>query len=296
MLIVICGATASGKSGLGLNLAQRLNTVILSADSRQVYRDFNIGTAKPTREERLLIPHYLLDICDPTETLTVADYQDQAQNLINSMGFPLLMVGGTGLYIKSITQGMKIPRVAPNLELRSQLSSLGQVQLYAMLQQIDAIAAGKIHSHDHIRTLRALEVYYVTGKPISAQQGEHPPDYPILQIGLDCDLNDLEQRIAQRTDLMLAECWLEEVEFLMKKYPEDLPLMDTLGYQEMREYIRGKISLETAKELTILHTRQFAKRQRTWFKSVKQIEWYHANDPQLLEQVWLRITEFLEQK
>src|SRR6476469_6840657 len=143
MLIAICGATATGKSGLALALAQRLGSAIVSADSRQVYRKFDIGTAKPSAAEQQIVPHYLIDICDPTETLTVADYQQQAQVLINQMrqqgGIPLL-VGGTGLYIKAVTRGLKIPRVAPHMELRSQLSSLAQTQLYQMLQQVDPSA------------------------------------------------------------------------------------------------------------------------------------------------------------
>jgi len=171
-LIVICGATATGKSGLALSLAQRLNSVILSADSRQVYREFDIGTAKPNLGEKKLVPHYLIDICEPTEIMTLADYQQQAQGLIASLGVEtLLLVGGTGLYIRSIVQGMKIPRVAPQPELRSQLESLGQIRLYPMLQQVDPIAAQKIHANDLVRTLRALEVYYTTGIPISEQQG-----------------------------------------------------------------------------------------------------------------------------
>lgn len=194
-LIVICGATATGKSGLALNLAMRLGSVILSADSRQVYREFDIGTAKPTLAEQRAVPHYLIDICAPRETMTVADYQEQAQALINSLPVsPLLLVGGTGLYIRSIVQGMKIPRVAPNYELRSQLASLGQTTLYGILQQVDPIAAQKIHPNDPVRTLRAVEVFYITGIPISAQQGENPPDYPILQIGLDCEMERLTDR------------------------------------------------------------------------------------------------------
>ncbi|MFW6358230.1 MAG: tRNA (adenosine(37)-N6)-dimethylallyltransferase, partial [Chroococcales cyanobacterium] len=143
-LIAICGATATGKSGLGLVLAQRLNSIIISADSRQVYRDFNIGTAKPTIAEQKLVPHYLIDICDPTETLTVADYQDQAQRLIESPPLPLasapLLVGGTGLYLKAVVRGMKIPRVPPHEQLRSQLAHLGQSQCYAFLGQVDPVA------------------------------------------------------------------------------------------------------------------------------------------------------------
>ncbi len=288
MLIVICGSTATGKSDLAIKLAQSLNTVIISADSRLVYRDFNIGTAKPTKLEQDLIKHFLIDICDPTETLTVADYQDQANHIINSFpdSRPLLMVGGTGLYIKSVVKGMKIPRVAPQKELRSQLILLGQKQLYSMLTQVDPFAANKIHFNDQVRTLRALEVYYVTGKPISLQQGENPPNYPILQIGLDCDVKELDQRIIKRTEQMLINGWLNEVKLLLDNYGQDLPLMQTLGYAEMSQYLLGEISLETAKELTILHTRQFAKRQRTWFRSVCDIHWFNSNDPDLFNHVY----------
>ncbi|MBE9052575.1 tRNA (adenosine(37)-N6)-dimethylallyltransferase MiaA [Nostocales cyanobacterium LEGE 11386] len=292
-LIVICGATATGKSGLALNLARRLGSVILSADSRQVYREFDIGTAKSTLAEQKLVPHYLIDICNPTDTMTVADYQEQAQNLITSLSVsPLLLVGGTGLYIRSIVQGMKIPRVAPQKELRSQLESLGQTTLYGILQQVDAIAAQKIHPHDTVRTLRAVEVFYITGRPISQQQGENPPDYPILQIGLDCEVENLRLRIHQRTEQMIADGLVAEVEYLCQKYGADLPLLNTLGYQEIKQYLAGEISLESAKELTVLHTRQFAKRQRTWFKAYPQIEWFDADDPDLLEKVWRRVEEF----
>ncbi|ACC84644.1 tRNA (adenosine(37)-N6)-dimethylallyltransferase MiaA [Nostoc punctiforme] len=292
-LIVICGATATGKSSLALALAMRLGSVIISADSRQVYRKFDIGTAKPTVAEQKLVPHYLIDICDPTDTMTVADYQEQTQALIASVDVtPLLLVGGTGLYIRSIVQGMKIPRVAPQIELRSQLESLGQLQLYAMLQQVDPVAAQKIHANDSVRTLRALEVYYVTGCPISEQQGENPPNYPILQIGLDCDVEKLGNRIKQRTEQMIADGLVAEVEYLCQKYGADLSLLNTLGYQEIKQYLAGDISLDEAKELTILHTRQFAKRQRTWFRAYPQIEWFDANNPDLLDKIWLRINEF----
>lgn len=298
-LITICGATATGKSGLALKLAERLGTAILSADSRQVYREFNIGTAKPSAADRQLVPHYLIDICDPTETLTVADYQQQAQALIASPPLslspppPLLLVGGTGLYIKAVVRGLKIPRVAPHLELRAQLEGLGQAQLYAILQQVDPAAAQKIHPNDPVRTLRAMEVFYVTGRPISAQQGENPPNYPILQIGLDCKVEALAERIEVRTNQMIASNWLNEVDYLCKKYGFDLPLLNTLGYQEMKQYLAGSLSLSEAKDLTVIHTRQFAKRQRTWFRAVPEIEWFDANLPDLFEQVWQRVQQFI---
>lgn len=294
-LICICGATATGKSGLALALAQRFDSIILSADSRQVYRELDIGTAKPSVAQRQQVPHYLIDICEPTETLTLADYQIQAQELITTFqnqGTIPLLVGGTGLYIRSIVQGMKIPRVAPNYELRSQLATLGQTQLYQFLQHVDPHAAQKIHANDEVRTLRALEVFYVTGRPISEQQGENPPNYPILQIGLECcDSNTLDRRIAQRTEQMIAAGWEAEVNTLCEKYGADLPLLDTLGYQEMKQYLAGDISLDRAKELIVLHTRQFAKRQRTWFRAYPEIEWFDADNPELLEKVWQRVQE-----
>jgi len=293
-LIVICGATATGKSGLGVSLAQRLGCVILGADSRQVYREFNIGTAKPTEEERGLVPHYLIDICEPTETLTVADYQEQAQRLIDNLPVsPLFLVGGTGLYIRAIVQGMKIPRVSPHPQLRSQLESLGQHQLYQMLQQVDAVAARKIHSHDLVRTLRALEVYYVTGFPISEQQGERPPTYPILQLYLDCEPDVLDLRIYGRTKQMIKDGLVEEVEYLCQRYGVDLPLLNTLGYAETKQYLAGEISLEAAIDLISLHTRQFAKRQRTWFRQSSNLEYFDVNSPDLLSSICNRFDDFL---
>ncbi|MBW4510237.1 MAG: tRNA (adenosine(37)-N6)-dimethylallyltransferase MiaA [Scytonematopsis contorta HA4267-MV1] len=315
-LIVICGATATGKSGLALELAQRLDTGIISADSRQVYREFDIGTAKPTKTEQQLVTHYLIDICDPTETMTVGDFQEQAQTLLNNSEkkpqnnyssppsplspppplspSPPLLVGGTGLYIKSIVQGMKIPKVAPQLELRTQLESLGQNQLYNMLRSVDPLATQKIHSNDQVRTLRALEVFYITGQPITELQAENPPSYPILQIGLDSDVASSTNRIAVRIEKMIADGLVAEVEYLCQKYGVDLPLLNTLGYQEIKQYLAGEISLDTAKELTVVHTRQFAKRQRTWFKAYPQIEWFDVNNPDLLEKVWLRVQQFID--
>jgi len=301
ILIVICGATATGKSGLAIALSQRLQSAILSADSRQVYREFDIGTAKPTQIEQQQAPHYLIDICDPTETLTLADYQQQTQQVIgkfHQMGdrfsIPLL-VGGTGLYIRAITQGLQIPRVPPQAKLRSQLQTLGQPQCYAFLKQVDFLSAQKIHPNDVVRTLRALEVYYTTGKPISQQQGEQPPSYPILQIGLDCvTLDRLAQRIEQRTQQMLDAGLVAEVTRLCQKYGYDLPLLNTLGYQEIKQYLTGDISLQAAKEQIVLHTRQFAKRQRTWFHGDRQIEWFDSDSPHLVDQVWARIQAFFQ--
>ena len=230
--------------------------------------------------------------------MTLAEYQKQAQSFIQSPGsqtdvvLPTLLVGGTGLYIKAIVKGLKIPRVGPNEKLRSQLANLGQKQCYKMLQQVDQVAVEKIHPNDVVRTLRALEVFYVSGKPISQQQGEDLPNYPILQIGLDCDVEVLGERIRDRTEKMVEVGLVEEVKCLCEKYGEKLPLLNTLGYAEMKQYLAGDISLAEAIKATVLHTRQFAKRQRTWFRGYPEIEWFDGNAPNLLDKVWERVREF----
>lgn len=283
-LIVLCGPTATGKTRLALTLAARLNTIILSADSRQVYRELNIGTAKPTATELAAIPHRLIDICDPTETLTLADYQSRAQAILAQRQDIPLLVGGTGLYIKAIAQGLKIPRVPPQPELRAQLQTLGQGHCYPMLQQVDPTASAKIHPNDRTRTIRALEVFYVTGRPMSAQQGECPPPYPVLYLGLDGDL--LKTRIAERVEAMIGAGLVAEVQGLGDRHGFDLPLLKTLGYGEICQYLQGAISLEAARELIIRNTAQFAKRQRTWFRANPHIHWFEMEAEDLVAQVW----------
>lgn len=269
-LIVILGATATGKTNLAIALAKHLDAPILSADSRQVYRYFDIGTAKPTLQERQGVPHHLIDIIEPDQTLTLADYQDQAQTLIakfHSEGITPILVGGSGLYIKAITSGLQIPRVPPQMHLRSQFEELGQAYCYQVLQQVDPVGATKIHSHDQVRTMRSLEVFYTTGQPLSTLQSENPPEYPIVQIGLECDDFDVyRQLVSNRTEQMLEQGWIDEIQELQNHYGADLPLLKTLGYGEMSDYLANKTDLKTAKELTVTHTCQFAKRQRTWFR------------------------------
>ena len=295
-LIVIGGATATGKTGLSLQLAQRLPLSILSADSRLVYREFDIGTAKPTVAERSPAPHYLIDICHPTTTMTVAAYQQQAQTLIKQLHdsrerLPCL-VGGTGLYISAVVEGLQIPPVAPQLDLRSQLSQLGQPQCHAMLRQVDPTASDRIHPNDAVRTLRALEVAYVTGQPLSRQQGKRPPLYPILYIGLDSDSDVLKTRIEERTAHMLTQGLVQEVETLRNRYGADLPLLQTLGYGEILGHLAGDYSLAEAEQRIVQHTCQFAKRQRTWFRK-RPIHWFDAHAGTLLDQVWAKVEDFL---
>ncbi|CAN1210676.1 tRNA (adenosine(37)-N6)-dimethylallyltransferase MiaA [Tumidithrix helvetica PCC 7403] len=269
-LIVILGATATGKTGLAIALAKSRNLPILSADSRQIYRHFDIGTAKPTLAERQGVPHYLIDLAEPDSTFTLAEYQQQAQKLIagfHARGITPILTGGTGLYIKAIASGLQIPKVSPQPDLRSQLEQLGQNSCYAMLQQVDPSSAAKIHPRDCVRTLRALEVFYVTGIPLSEQQRENPPDYPIWQIGLHTPEPEVyRQWIGDRIEQMLLRGWLDEIRQLQHRYTKNLPLLSTLGYAEMADYLADKTGLATAKQLSVDRTYQFGKRQRTWFR------------------------------
>ncbi len=277
-------------------LAGRWPVEILSADSRQVYRKFDIGTAKPSLVERLQVKHHFIDICEPTKVLTVAAYQQQARAVIGLMHqeqkrTPLL-VGGTGLYVNAIAKGLKIPRVAPHLELRSQLQFLGQPYCYQLLQAVDTEATRRIHPNDRVRTLRALEVFYVSGRTISSQQGEDPPSYPILYIGLACDPDVLRSRITTRTHQMIDMGFVSEVSNLIEQYGADLPLLKTLGYAQIAQYLSREQSLDSTIDAIVQHTCQFAKRQRTWFQKEKRIEWFSAGDLDLVAKVSERVEEF----
>ena len=257
-LIVIGGPTSACNTALAIALGKKLGSPILGADSRQIYRELDIGTAKPTLEERAQVPHHLVDCWDPRENLTLAVYQSQAQALIKKIhrqpdtdiAVPLV-VGGTGLYIKSIVRGMKIPQVPPQGELRSKLKSIDQHERYLWLRQVDAPASEKIHPNDSTRTLRALDVFFATGFPLSSLQGEEPPNYPILTIGVDC-LNDpvgkkgadhpgdrLTGRIKKRTAAMINQGLAEEVQGLRDRYGANLPLLKPLGYDETGKYFAG---------------------------------------------------------
>jgi tRNA dimethylallyltransferase len=276
-LLVIVGATAVGKTALAIRLAQIFQSPILSADSRQVYRYFDIGTAKPTLEERSGVPHYLIDLVDPDYNFTLAEYQQRAQQLIadfHRQGVSPILVGGTGLYIRSVVSGLQIPHVAPQTDLRQQLSELGQNHCYQLLQEIDPLSSAKIHPHDAVRTLRALEVFYVTGAPPSSLQRIRHPQYPILQMGITSpNRSSYLQMIEQRIRQMLKRGWLEEIRFIQAGYGQNLPLLRTIGYAEMTDYLAGVTSLDRAIAKAVTSTYQFAKRQRTWFRSDQRIIW-----------------------
>jgi tRNA dimethylallyltransferase len=292
-LVVIVGATATGKTALSLELAQRWGSPILNADSRQVYQGMDIGTAKPTPAQRRLCPHDLWDLRPPTHPLTLAEYQRAAQARIehyHRQGVTPILVGGSGLYVQAIVQGLGIPPVPPQPQLRAQLSHLGQPHCYQLLQHLDPPAAQAIHPHDGVRTLRALEVFYVSGIPISQWQTATPPAYPIYEVGLTCERAILYERIHQRTTAMIAQGWIPEVEQLRADYGTSLPLLHSLGYDEISAYLDGNLTLAEAQTQITQKTRQLAKQQCTWFRhKCPGIVWFRAGDPDLADQVeaWL---------
>ena len=278
-LLVIIGPTASGKSALALRLATHLGLPILSADSRQVYRGMDIGTAKATAGERRRVRHHLLDLRNPDRPITVREFQQHARRCIayyHRRGICPVLVGGSGLYVAAVTQGLTPPALPPQPELRQQLEALGSRHCYDLLRCADPEAAARIHSNDKVRLQRALEVIYGTGQPGFRQRRRHPPPYPVLELGLNP--GDLEQRIARRTASMYASGLLAETRGLLERYGPDLPLLDTLGYGEARHVLTGQLQQSEAIATTNRRTRQYAKRQRTWFRGQHRAHWLSAEE------------------
>ncbi|MFZ9850372.1 MAG: tRNA (adenosine(37)-N6)-dimethylallyltransferase MiaA [Vulcanococcus sp.] len=280
LVIVLLGPTASGKTDLGIAIAQALDLTVLSVDSRQLYRRMDIGTAKPTPAQRQAAPHGLLDLRDPDQPINLQEFRAEAEAAIAAehrrRGIALL-VGGSGLYLKAITQGMTPPAVPPQPQLRAQLEALGQPLGHALLRAADPAAAARIMPRDAVRTQRALEVLYATGHPLSAQQGAAPPPWRVLELGLNP--TDLKRRIAQRSAALFADGLVEETRGLVERYGEACPLLDTIGYSEARAVLRGELNEAEAIALTTRRTQQFAKRQRTWFRRQHQPLWLESADP-----------------
>ena len=289
VLIVIVGPTAVGKTRLSLRLAQEFDGEIISADSRQVYRGMDIGTAKPTPEERRHVPHHLIDIITPDETFTLAQYQELACQAIDDVlarGKVPFLVGGTGQYVRAVVEGWGIPRVPPNEELRAELyrqaEREGPWALHDRLREVDPAAAGRIDPTNVRRVVRALEVYLETGRPISELQRKKPPPYRILQIGLTMERQELYRRIDERVDRMIEAGLVEEVRELVEQgYGYELPAMSGLGYQQIGMYLRGLVSLEEAIQLIKRHTRRFVRHQYNWFRlDDTSIHWFDVlRDP-----------------
>jgi len=285
-VLVIVGPTAVGKTNLALVLGPRFGGEVISADSRQVYRYMDIGTAKATPEERALVPHHLIDIVDPDEELTLAHYRALATQAIEAVwarGRLPMLVGGTGLYIWAVLEGWTIPEVPPDPSLRAALEEearqRGYAALHARLAEVDPAAAARIDPRNVRRVIRALEVYCRAGVPISRLQRREPPPYRVFIVGLTMPRPALYARIDARVDRMIAQGLVEEVRWLRARYADDLPAMSALGYQQIVQYLRGEISLEEAMMLIKRHTRRFVRQQYNWFRlSDPRITWVDAHE------------------
>jgi tRNA dimethylallyltransferase len=298
--VIILGPTAVGKSALAISLAQKTNGEIISADSMQVYRGMDIGTAKPTLEERQGIPHHLIDIKDPNEEWTVSDFIERANGLIGKLaneGKTPIIVGGTGLYLWSLIEGFSFPITPADKELREKLEIEPLEKLYADLLAADPAAAAKIHPNDKKRIIRALEVFQLTGQPISIlQKNRMEPEAKRLGsinkeprssfagssftiIGLDINREELYQRINARVDRMMEKGLIDEVKGLRDRgYGRDLPSMQALGYKEVIGYLDGEYTEAAMIEELKKRTRNFARRQMTWFKRFKDVKWLNPDE------------------
>ena len=294
LVVALVGPTATGKTALAIALAQRLRAVApavaceaVAADSRQIYRLMDIATAKPTPAERGLLPHHLIDVVWPNENYTLAQYQRDAQAaiaMLHAQGTLPLLVGGTGLYVRAVVDGLAIPEVAPHPALRAELEAqaaiAGAASLHQRLAVLDPVAAASIAPPNLRRVIRALEVCLVTGQPFSAQQGSRPTPYRTLLIGLNMDRAALYARADGRIDAMLAAGLVDETrELVARGYGWELPAMSSLGYREIGAYLRGEITLAEATERFKLATHAYIRRQFTWFRRDTRITWFDAALP-----------------
>jgi tRNA dimethylallyltransferase len=283
--IALMGPTASGKTDLALELAETLDLAVLSVDSRQLYRGMDVGTAKPTAAQRRRVRHELLDLRDPDEPINLQSFTALAQAAIAAehrrRGVALL-VGGSGLYLEALLRGLAPPPVPPQPVLRAQLEHLGQPLCHGLLRQGDPEAAARIAPADAVRTQRALEVIYATGRPLSSQRCQQPPPWRVLELGLQP--TDLAERIRRRTVRMYDEGLVEETAGLLARFGADCPLLRTMGYDEARRMLAGELDRAEAIALTERRTRQYAKRQRTWFRRRHSPVWLGMPPEQSPEQ------------
>jgi len=285
-LLVICGPTASGKTGLALQLAKHFPLEIISADSRQVYRYMDIGTAKASVEEQALVPQHMLDLINPDQEFSVADYVDLARPLIEQIdqrGKLPCVVGGTGLYIRALIGGLApLPGADPALRriLHAREEQSGSGTLHRELQKIDPLAAEKIHPNNLIRIVRALEIATLSGRKMSDLHADHrfaDQPYRVLEIAPYSSREELFQRIGLRAEQMLKEGLVAEVQGLVARYSAEMKTLQTLGYREVLEFLAGRVSREQLLENIRQHTRQYAKRQLTWFRKDPEIIWVDSS-------------------
>lgn len=286
-LVVILGPTASGKTALSIEVARRLGGEILSVDSMQVYRSMDIGTAKPSVQERQGIVHHLIDVADPDQTYAVAAFVDTADAVIADAAkrkVPLIATGGTPLYYKSLFEGL-FDGPAADAALRERLNAEPLEILHARLAAIDPAAAVRIHLNDRKRIIRALEVYELTGKPITSFQtewAEGKTRHEAIWFGLDWDREVLNRRINQRAKNMLDQGWLEETKTLLNRYATlSMTAGEATGYHELIQHLQGKLTLDEAIEQIKIGTRQLGRRQMKWFRRFKNVRWLKGDRPTL---------------
>lgn len=282
-LVIVLGPTGAGKSSLAIHLAESFGGEILNADSMQVYRYMDIGTAKPTPEERQRVKHHLIDLVTPDQPFNADLYRRLGRRAIESLhskGTPIFVVGGTGLYIKALTQGLfASPKIDPLIRerLKQEAEQKGGAFLYRRLKEVDPEAASRIHSNDLFRTIRALEVFESTGLPISFFRRQHrfgDRPYLTLKIGLEMDRERLYRRIEERVDQMIEKGFLREVENLLEMgYGPALKPMQSLGYKQMVKFLSKELGWDEAVREMKRETRHYAKRQWTWFKADQEIFW-----------------------
>lgn len=302
-LIIILGNTAVGKTGVALELAKCLKGEIIGADSRQIYRYMDIGTAKPSQEQQSIIPHHLIDIINPDYNLTLAEYQDQTYKTISDIHqrekIPFL-VGGTGQYITAVEEGWSIPRVPPNPAIRAELEQYanehGKDALHSRLLAIDPISAENIHPNNLRRVVRALEVYEVTGEAISILQQKKPPPYQILRLGLRLERDILYPQADARVDKMMEDGFVAEVQKLLAMgFERTLPSMSGLGYLEILEHLLDDMPLDEAIQKTKFSTHEFIRRQDVWFRGHDNGILWHNVETLKLDELEADIRQWLEE-
>ena len=288
-VIVICGPTASGKTSLSIELAKKINGEIVSCDSMQIYKDLDIGSAKVTKEEMQGIKHYMIDIVEPTERYSVADYKRQAESAINEIlqkGKTPIVVGGTGLYINSLIYGIEYNETKIDEKYRQDLMKIAEIQdglnsLYQEAKKIDEKAIKKISPNDKKRIIRILEIYHSTGKnktqlELESKMSEVKYDYRIY--GINYERSALYNRINKRVDIMIEKGLIKEVKTLLKKYENFPTAMQAIGYKEIVEYLEGKFTKEEDIEKIKQESRRYAKRQITWLKKIENIKWLDGQE------------------
>lgn len=275
-VIAVVGATASGKTSYAIELAKKINGEIISADSRLVYKGMDIGTAKPTIDEMQEIPHYMIDVVEPEYNYSVGLYVKEAKKHITdiiSRGKVPIVVGGTGLYFRVLLENYDLPDVKPDYELRKELSSYSYEELLEMLTKLDEKAANFVEKNDKKKLIRYIEIIKLAGKPLDLVRGVKEKEFNVEWVGLNFPREILYDRINKRVDLMIEQGLIDETKKLLQKHGRISNITDTIGYREVLSYLDGELSLDEAKDKLKQNTRNYAKRQLTWFRKNEQINW-----------------------